>query len=391
MSPIRFQMNKTAARRLFTLLAASMVCAAALAAGTNAEPPSGQHADDAAKYNLGIEQSPIDIPSSTPTHSADIEFHYKPMPLTIVNNGHTIQVNADGNSFIKVEGDRYNLLQFHFHALSEHTYGGEHTPMEVHFVHQSKAGEYLVVGVFLDEGGANADYAPVFESLPGKPGEPNTVEGVSLDTIKLMPEKRSYYRYAGSFTTPPYTEGVKWFVMAEPIELSAQQIAAFTALYPDNFRPVQPIHKRKFIVGSSSCSGCKMDTPADALGKAAVEVVTTSRVTDANGADARVNYGLAAAKFVRSKLASDHFKDDQTADHSSAGFDFEAPRFLDTMRVLWNPLGSTREQVIAVLGQPASASDASITYQSIYPRTRYSFVLDLTGDRVTRITLVPGE
>jgi len=389
----RCKLDNTPARPLIALLAAGLVCSAALAAGT-ATPPPSKHTDDAAKYNLGIEQSPIDIPSSTPTHSPDIKFNYQPMPMTIVNNGHTIQVNADGNSFIKVEGDRYKLLQFHFHALSEHTYGGKHTPMEVHFVHQNKAGEYLVVGIFLKGGDANADYAPVFENLPGKPGEPNAVEGVSLDTIELMPEKRSYYRYAGSFTTPPYTEGVKWFVMAEPLELSAQQIAAYTALYPDNFRPVQPIHERKFIVGSSSCGGCKMGAsgkaPGKAFGKAAAEVVKTSRVTDASGADARVNYGLAAAEFVKSKLASGECKDDQNGDQSSAGFDFEAPRFLDSMRVLWNPLGSTSEQVIAVLGEPASASDSTITYQSVYPRYGYSYVLDLTGNRVTRMTLVPG-
>jgi carbonic anhydrase len=284
-------------------------------------PPPGQHADDASKYNLGIEQSPIDIPSSTPTHSPDIEFNYQPMPLTIVNNSHTIQVNADGNSFIEVEGDRYNLLQFHFHALSEHTYGGKHTPMEVHFVHQSESGEYLVVGIFLGEGDANADYAPVFDNLPAQPGEPDTVQGVSLDTIELMPEKRSYYRYAGSFTTPPYTEGVKWFVMAEPLELSARQIVGYTALYPDNFRPVQPIHERKFIVGSSSCGGCKTGAPGKALGKAAAKVVKTSRMIDAKGADAKVKYGLAAAEFVKSQLAGAQCKDDDAAE----GFDFEAP------------------------------------------------------------------
>jgi carbonic anhydrase len=309
------------------------------------------------------------------------------MPLTIVNNSHTIQVNADGNSFIEVEGDRYKLLQFHFHALSEHTYGGKHTPMEVHFVHQNKAGEYLVVGVFLEGGDANADYAPVFDNLPAQPGEPDTVQGMSLDTIELMPEKRSYYRYAGSFTTPPYTEGVKWFVMAEPLELSAQQVLAYTVLYPDNFRPVQPIHERKFIVGSSSCGGCKTDKPTHALAEAAAEVVKTSRLTDTNGVGARARYGLAAAEMVKRQLA----KATNDTTRPAGGMNLEAPRFLDSMRVLWNPLGSTSEQVKAVLGEPLRETDSSMTYGSDYGLFGYSYVLDLTGGLVTRITLVPGE
>jgi len=209
------------------------------------------HSHESVEYNLGIEQSPVNIPAGMPTHAANIEFHYQPMSLDIVNNGHTVQVNGDGESFFEAEGKKYSLLQFHFHALSEHTYEGEHFDMEVHFVHQSEDGEYAVVGIFLDTGDASTAYGPVFSHMPPHAGEIHRVDGVELNTIDLMTNDGAYYRYEGSFTTPPYTEGVKWFMMSTPVELSADQISKFTELYSHNYRSVQAINERKFIACSS--------------------------------------------------------------------------------------------------------------------------------------------
>jgi len=168
-----------------------------------------------------------------------------------------VQVNGDGESYFVAEGKKYTLLQFHFHALSEHTYEGEHFDMEVHFVHQSEDGEYAVVGIFLNAGQASTAYGPVFSGMPEQAGDVHHVDGVAINTIDLMPKDQSYYRYEGSFTTPPYTEGVKWFMMSTPIELSADQISNFTGLYSDNFRSVQAINERKFIAGSSDCECCQ--------------------------------------------------------------------------------------------------------------------------------------
>ncbi|MCA9277142.1 MAG: carbonic anhydrase family protein [Phycisphaerales bacterium] len=205
----------------------------------------------------GMEQSPVDIPAGMPTHEADIEFSYAPMSLTVLNNGHTIQVNSARDCFIDVEGKQYQLLQFHFHALSEHTVNGQHSDMEVHFVHKSDDGEYAVVGVLLNKGEHNTAFAPVFENIPTTAGQSIYAKGVAINTIDLMPVQREYYRYNGSFTTPPCTEGVKWFVMEQPVELSPEQVSAFTALYDNNYRPVQPIGNRKFIAGSSNCECCQ--------------------------------------------------------------------------------------------------------------------------------------
>ena len=203
---------------------------------------------DSAVCADGKEQSPVDIPAGAPINPAKIKFHYQPSALNIVNNGHTIQVNYDQGSSIKVEGKRYELLQFHFHALSEHTIDGEHSEMEAHFVHQSSDGEYAVVGVLLNRGAANRAFAPTLKNLPAKTGMEKTVEGVSVNAIDMLPRDRSYYRYDGSFTTPPCTEGVRWFVMASPVMLSGAQIDAFASLYDNNYRPVQPMYDRRFLV-----------------------------------------------------------------------------------------------------------------------------------------------
>ena len=78
------------------------------------------------------------------------------------------------------------------------------------------------------------------------------IEQVAIDVGDLLPSTKSSYRYDGSLTTPPCSEGVKWFVLTTPIELSEAQIAAFTAIVHGNNRPVQPLKGRKLLVDAPS-------------------------------------------------------------------------------------------------------------------------------------------
>jgi len=114
-------------------------------------------------------------------------------------------------------------------------------PMELHLVHQSPEGALAVVGIFLSEGGKNAVLAPVFEGIAGARAGP------ALDLAALVPSDRKHSRYEGSLTTPPCTEGVQWFVMSTPTEISREQLSAFTALFPNNSRPVMPVNDRKVV------------------------------------------------------------------------------------------------------------------------------------------------
>ena len=215
-----------------------------------------------ATCSTGVEQSPIDIPASATVNPADIVFNYNPTALTISNNGHAIKVDYDAGSSIEVNGTTYNLLQFHFHALSEHTIDGNYAPVEMHLVHQSDAGEFAVVGVMLNEGSENTAYAPVWDNLPAVEGDPEAIAATTVNAADLLPAEQTYYRYNGSFTTPPCTEGVNWFVMSTPVELSEAQVTAFEQIYSNNYRPVQPLNDRTFLETAFLDSGEAEAVPA---------------------------------------------------------------------------------------------------------------------------------
>ncbi len=210
----------------------------------------GELSPDYALCSTGAEQSPIDIPAGAPVNPAGLGYNYQPSAVNIFNNGHTVQVNYDPGSTLQLDNDTYELVQFHFHAASEHTGNGQHAPMEMHLVHRNTSGGLAVVGVWLESGDENAAFAPVFNNLPATEGDPVAVPGETVNADNLLPGQRTYHRYSGSLTTPPCTQGVKWVMLNNPVELSATQIAAFTGLFDNNYRPVQPLNERAFLTGS---------------------------------------------------------------------------------------------------------------------------------------------
>jgi carbonic anhydrase len=185
----------------------------------------------------------VDLTSTLKSSTASASFHYNPSPLNIVNNGHTIQINYEPGSYAEFDGKRYELLQFHFHSPSEHTVDGKHIAMEAHLVHRDAAGNLAVVGVFLKQGQELAALRDAWNNLPPHEGE-KTVKGVSIDVASLLPKHSQVYSYSGSLTTPPCSEGVSWFVMVDPLEVSARQIEVFRATVSPNARPVQALNGR---------------------------------------------------------------------------------------------------------------------------------------------------
>jgi len=198
----------------------------------------------------GITQSPIDINKTYKTKLEAIEIAYKETPLKIINNGHSIQINYAPGSFIMVDGKKYELLQFHFHAPSEHTVKSKFFDMEMHLVHKNEQGELAVVGVFMKKGQMNKIIQVLWDNLPKEVNKENVVSGISVNASGLLPKERSYYHYFGSLTTPPCSEGVNWSVLKTPIEVSEAQIEKFrTIMGVDNNRPVLPVNKR-FVLES---------------------------------------------------------------------------------------------------------------------------------------------
>ncbi len=197
----------------------------------------------------GQTQSPVDIAAIVMSDLADITFNYQPSALDILNTGHTIQVDYEAGSWIELDGQTYELRQLHFHTPSEHTIGGKPFEMEMHLVHKNADDEIAIVGVMIREGLENGAIAPVWENMPTESGGTMMPAGV-FNVADLLPEKQTSYRYNGSLTTPPCTEGVKWIVLTTPIELSAAQIAAFEDIFEFNNRPVQPLNERTILLDS---------------------------------------------------------------------------------------------------------------------------------------------
>ena len=193
---------------------------------------------------LGQQQSPIDLTGTGLADLENITFEYGATPVQILNNGHTIQVDKIENNRMVLSSTTYPLLQFHFHAPSEHTVSGKSYPLEMHLVHKLDSGAYAVVGVFIVEGAENSAFAPVWAHLPGEVSGA-TPTGMSVNVAELLPADHVYYTYNGSLTTPPCGQEVTWLVMKEPVEMSADQIAAFTAIITGNNRPTQPLHDRE--------------------------------------------------------------------------------------------------------------------------------------------------
>ena len=215
------------------------------------------------EYSLcaeGMHQSPIDLVNPMPTKLPTIFYEYYPATgVDIHHNGHTIEVAYPEDSRIHIDGTHYQLLQFHFHAPSEHTVAGKPFDMEMHLVHKSEEGNLAVVGLLIENGRHHPAFDPVWAYLPSTPLETQRIENVIIDlALMLSPNKQitdeavktfpSTYRYNGSLTTPPCSEGVKWIVLTTPVEMSESQIAAFKAIIHGNNRPVQPLNGRELLL-----------------------------------------------------------------------------------------------------------------------------------------------
>ncbi|MFM4953848.1 carbonic anhydrase [Aeromonas dhakensis] len=234
-----------------SLLAATLLlCPAAFAATVHweysGEAGPAKWASLTPEYGqcAGSNQSPVNLSGLVKAELAPLQFHYLAGGRSVTNNGHTVQVDYAPGSSLELDGMHFKLTQFHFHAPSENLIEGHSYPLEGHLVHVNDQGELAVVAVMFEPGKANGALSQVWQSLPAKAGEQRQLkEPVSAE--QLLPAKRDYYRFSGSLTTPPCSEGVRWLVMKQPVQVSQAQIDAFKAVmhHPNN-RPVQPLYGR---------------------------------------------------------------------------------------------------------------------------------------------------
>ena len=205
----------------------------------------GDLSEDWVLAKTGREQSPIDlVADQAMAGESTLELSYQDSPVTLLHNGHTVQMNYAPGSSMAIDGASYALKQFHFHTPSEHTLNGEATPMEVHLVHQNSDGDLAVLGVMVVAGEENAFLAKFWNVLPTEEAPAVTHDDLSVNVADLLPANRSFFRYEGSLTTPPCTEGVRWTVLQDPVEASQAQIDKLHGIMGSNARPVQPLNER---------------------------------------------------------------------------------------------------------------------------------------------------
>ena len=195
----------------------------------------------------GKNQSPINLTGFIESDLKPIDIHYDAGGKEIINNGHSVQVNYTAGSKISVDGHEFELKQFHFHAPSENHINGKSYPMEAHLVHADEAGNLAVIAVMFTQGEANNVIANAWSHMPGYAGGRGSFSA-SVSAEGILPSNRDYYRFNGSLTTPPCSEGVWWLVMKEPVTASKDQIEKFAQVmqHPNN-RPIQPANARPVL------------------------------------------------------------------------------------------------------------------------------------------------
>jgi carbonic anhydrase len=195
----------------------------------------------------GKNQSPINLTGFIEAELEPIKISYQAGGNEILNNGHTVQVNYAAGSSILVDGIPFELKQFHFHAPSENHINGKSYPMEAHLVHADKEGNLAVVALMFREGTENKELAKIWPLIPKAANEKITLPS-PVAAAQLLPPDRDFYRFNGSLTTPPCTEGVRWLVMKTPVSASKEQVDVFSeVMHHPNNRPVQPVNARPVL------------------------------------------------------------------------------------------------------------------------------------------------
>ena len=191
------------------------------------------------------QQSPVDITGYVSGGEVTLSFEYSGQADHLANAGEFVRVNYVDGGGIVLDGRTFQVAEAHTHNPSEHTLEGERFALEIHLVHRDESGRIAVVGVLFREGEANPAIQEIIDAAPAEDGATCAASG--LGAAVFLPEGRGYYSYIGSLTTPPYTEGVRWHVMADALEVSADQVTQLAALTGGgtNSRPLQPLNGRQ--------------------------------------------------------------------------------------------------------------------------------------------------
>jgi carbonic anhydrase len=208
----------------------------------------GSIKEEFAMCSKGKMQTPINIIATLDTNITALDFDYKTSSTNVINNGHTVQVNIISGSSVVIDGEEFELKQFHFHTPSENNINGYQYQLEAHFVHATKNGDLAVVAVMFEEGEENPILAKIWSKFPLDENKKTSIKLTYDDIKQIMPTNKEYYKFMGSLTTPPCSENVKWNVFKTPMTISKQQVKQFFDIFGhSNNRPLQDTNKREIL------------------------------------------------------------------------------------------------------------------------------------------------
>ncbi|ALF60650.1 carbonic anhydrase [Psychrobacter urativorans] len=233
--------NTTSAKSMPTSASSAVIASPSWSYTGNTGPEYWGDNEEASACKIGEQQSPINIKNVTTTTTNVPTIDYsKSVSLNIHDNGHTVVYTpTTHNNAITLNNERFELKQFHYHTPSEHQFGNQNYPAELHFVHANSAGNLAVVGVMLQQGKANDVMRVLLNGTQQSAANKTAFTTSNVDLSALISAMPTFYHYAGSLTTPPCSEKVQWYVSKQPLELAGDQLAILSHLYEGNNRPVQ--------------------------------------------------------------------------------------------------------------------------------------------------------
>lgn len=194
----------------------------------------------------GKQQTPINIVATKDIKLPALDLKYGKGSKTVIDNGHTVQVNVESGNIFNIDGTPYELKQFHFHTPSENHLNNKSFPLEAHFVHATKDGKLAVIAVMFKEGASNPTLKKIIKSFPLEENKETPLKFSTESLNSVMPKDKDYYKFMGSLTTPPCSEQVKWFVIKTPQDASKAQIDAIhKEINKENNRPIQATNGRE--------------------------------------------------------------------------------------------------------------------------------------------------
>lgn len=234
------------------LLAGLLTCTGTLSAQDNwsysgSNGPENWHSLSPANTicRTGQQQSPINIEGTEPVIMHRLVTDYQVAPVHLRNERIVINMPYPKGSNLIVGPKVFGLKGFTFRTPAEHAISGERHPMSIQFMHESLEGRRAIVEVLVKEGKANMAAQELWELMPLEPDQVMKRDKVLVNARDLMPSDKSYYRYMGSMTTPPCSEGISWYILKKPIEMSREQIALVRGIVGgDTARPLQRRNNR---------------------------------------------------------------------------------------------------------------------------------------------------